>query len=291
MAWFIVCISLVLLQTTVAEKFEIVATSEPDGSCLTRERRDEIIQNTTASIQAILQEKYHNSCNGADHACGPGQWHCVAYLNMSDRSQQCPTAWREYSTNGIRACGRPVSLVGSCPAVFYSTGQQYNRVCGRAVGYQVGGPFAFTFEAWGRSIDSFYVYGVSITYGTPRNHIWTLAGGVTDLTRNDSGLLGYNCPCSDPPSSRFNPPSFVGDNYYCESGNSDASYVYHRLYSSDPLWDGQQCEVDCCSNGKSPPWFNVELSNSTTDDIEVRICGAEGTKDDTPIELLELYIQ
>ena len=143
----------------------------------------------------------------------------------------------------------------------------------------------------GRSIDSFYVYGVSITYGTPRNHIWTLAGGITDLTLTHPNLLGNNCPCSDPPSNRVNPPSFVGDNYYCESGNSGSWYVDYHLYSDDPLWDGQQCEVDCCSNGKSPPWFKVELNNSTTDDIEVRICNAEGTRDDTPIELLELYIQ
>ena len=114
---------------------------------------------------------------------------------------------------------------------------------------------------------------------------------MTDLTETLRHLLGANCPYSDPPSHRINPPSFVGDNYYCESGNSGSSYVDHHLHSSDPLWDGKQCEVDCCSNGKSPPWFSVELSNSTTDDIEVRIYNTEGTRDDTPIELLELYVQ
>ena len=29
--------------------------------------------------------------------CGDGPWHRVAYLNMSDPSQQCPSAWREYT--------------------------------------------------------------------------------------------------------------------------------------------------------------------------------------------------
>ena len=37
--------------------------------------------------------------------CGPGLWQRVAFLNMSDPSEQCPSAWREYS--GVRVCGRP----------------------------------------------------------------------------------------------------------------------------------------------------------------------------------------
>ena len=39
-------------------------------------------------------------------------------------------------------------------------------------------------------------------------------------------------------------------------------------------------------------WFSMELPSSSTDDIEVRICGNEGTdNEDTPIELMEIYIQ
>ena len=42
---------------------------------------------------------------------------------------------------------------------------------------------------------------------------------------------------------------------------------------------------------KTPPWFSVQLSDSTTDSIEVRICGDEDTgNENTPIELLEIYI-
>lgn len=64
------------------------------------------------------------------------------------------------------------------------------------------------------------------------------------------------------------------------------------FFEDDPVWDGKQCEGDCCSSGKSPPWFLVTLLNPTVDDIEVRICGDEGTdNEDTPIKLLEIYIQ
>jgi hypothetical protein len=43
---------------------------------------------------------------------------------------------------------------------------------------------------------------------------------------------------------------------------------------------------------KSPPWFSVQLPTRTTDRIEVRICADESTSnEDTPIQLLEIYVQ
>ena len=90
------------------------------------------------------------------------------------------------------------------------------------------------------------------------------------------------------------PPSFVVNNYYCESGNPSSTFEHTDVfrYTSDPLWDGQQCEGQCCSDGRTPPWFSVILANPTTDDVEVRICGTEcTTNEDTPISLMELYVQ
>jgi hypothetical protein len=161
-------------------------------------------------------------------------------------------------------------------------------VCGRAIGYQYGSTDAFSYLVVD-TIDSYYVYGISVTHGLPRNHIWTFAAG---LTEGHTTYQGPNCPCSNPghPSNVL-PPSFVGNNYYCESGNPGSSYIHYHLYSDDPLWDGQQCEGQCCSNGKSPPWFSVELPNPTADDIEVRICIAQPSFDDIKIQLLEFYVQ
>ena len=80
--------------------------------------------------------------------------------------------------------------------------------------------------------------------------------------------------------SSIGSPSFVGENYYCESGNLD-----------DKLWDGQMCEGSCCTGTKSPPWFSVQFPAPTNDMMEVRICGNESTdNEDNPIELIELYI-
>ena len=46
------------------------------------------------------------------------------------------------------------------------------------------------------------------------------------------------------------------------------------------------------SNGINPPWFRVALTSSTSDAIEVRICGNQVLEDeDSPIALIELYVQ
>jgi hypothetical protein len=153
---------------------------------------------------------------------------------------------------------------------------------------------AFGFSAVDQDdIDTYYVYGVSITHGSPRNHIWTLAAGISEGAHTTEG---WDCPCSNLSRTDNNnvpSPSFVGNDYYCESGNPTETYQFNRFYPNDPLWDGQQCEGQCCSttDGLSPPWFTVELPNPTTDDIEVRICIPESSRDDIIIKLLELYVQ
>ena len=263
----------------------VIPRTDGAGTCPSQEERSMAHENITRSVNAILLSMQFQSERSP---CGPGEWHRVAYLNMSDPTQQCPSAWREYNTSGVRACGRPVTNVGSCAQVQYpSNNSQYSRVCGRAIGYQYGTTDAFGNVALGRTIDSYYVYGVSFTHGSPRTHIWTLAAGLTE--RESISHAQYNCPCAH--QTMQVPPLFVGNDYYCESGNPTGTYITHHLYSEDPLWDGGQCEGECCSNGKSPPWFSVELTNPTTDDIEVRICCPQGTFDDVAIQLMELYIQ
>lgn len=224
--------------------------------------------------------------------CGAGLWNRVAFLNMSDPSQQCPSVWRLVTTGGVRACGRLDSSVPSCEGLLYSSISEYQRVCGRVIGYQFSHPDGFGFRPQDLSINNDttpYVDGLSITYGQPRNHIWTYASG---LSENSTYLTAANCPCS--PESGQGPPRYVGNNYYCESGNQNTnkdSFLF-SLYTDDKLYDGEQCEGTCCSGSRGPPWFSVSLTNPTTESIEVRICGDQPTVDeDTPIELLEIFVQ
>ena len=123
------------------------------------------------------------------------------------------------------------------------------------------------------SIDGPYVDGVSVTYGsTPRKHIWTYTSGY------------LTCPCNT--DSTYTSPSYVGNDYYCES--------LITIAISDPLWNGQQCdgaEAPCCTH-PNMPWFNKTLNETTTEDIEVRMCGDQPTSnEDTPLQVIELYVQ
>ena len=165
----------------------------------------------------------------------------------------------------------------------------YTRVCGRARGYQKGSTDQFTRfsdrEVNENNINAAYVDGLSITHGSPRQHVWMYVAGLTDR-----GSYSVNCPCTLTLGQA--PPSLVGSNYYCESGTED-NFNTDIYYLSDPLWDGNGCSSGntCCSN-INLPWFQYQLSQMTEDDIEVRICRDEDFDNEgILIDILELYIQ
>ena len=220
-----------------------------------------------------------------DHICAgvEGQWRRIAGINIS-AGDDCPTGWRKSSNNNVSFCIAPNDDAG-CYSTFFSTnGMSYQHVCGRARGYQKGIPDAFHGNR--DSINTYYVDGLSITYGNPRQHIWTYVAGA-------QGGLTYtccNCPCAATPGPA--PPSFVENNYYCESG-TETGFSVSAYYFSDPLWDGAGCSANntCCSN-TDQPWFHHQLSDMTQDDVEVRICRGDGfSNEDILVDILELYIQ
>ena len=140
--------------------------------------------------------------------CGghKGGWMRIANFNTGDRDN-CPTGWAKI-TSPVAACLPPRSNAGCYSVTFSTHSVPYGKLCGMAMGYQSGSTDGFAaYHFTKRSINGPYVDGISITYGTPRKHIWTYAVGNYERT---------NCPCSESPGR--SPPSFVHDNYYCKSG-------------------------------------------------------------------------
>ena len=239
------------------------------------------------SVVPLLQVNLSTS-----YSCGGSTgWRRVAYLNMSNSSQQCPSVWQEI-TSPFRVCGRRSTSGASCEGLNYTTGsEQYDQVCGRIIGYQIGTPNAFGGNGVigaPQSIDTYFLDGVSVTHGFPRQHIWSFAGGLQEVTFTYSQLT---CPCVN--GSTTVVPTFVGQNYFCETGITQWNGGYSFWPNGDPLWDGQGCgPTSSCCTFNSPPWFNVQLPSPTTNDIEVRICGdQEIANEDTPIEVIELYVK
>jgi len=259
-----------------------------DNQTCPSEEQQEIARNKVkTATRRLLRESVIPNLH-IDFFCdGSTGWRRVAYLNMSNPTQQCPSVWQEIATPH-RVCGKRAG--GGCEGLTYSTGsEQYDQVCGRIIGYQSGTPDAF--HGSSRSIDTTYLDGVSVTYGSPRQHIWSFAGGLHE----DSSVHPPNsCPCVTGSTNGNQIPSFVGQNYFCESGIARwdrRTFVFWP--NGDPLWDGQGCgPASSCCTFNSPPWFSVQLSSPSTDDIEVRICGDERNgNEDTPIQLIELYVK
>ena len=150
---------------------------------------------------------------------------------MSDPSQQCPFGWKEITTPH-RVCGRR-STSPSCEGLTYTTGsEQYNQVCGRIIGYQLRTPDAFNGAS--QSIDTYYLEGVSLTYSSPRQHIWSFVAGLDEV----STIPANSCPCVTGSTAGNRIPSFVGQNYFCESGITRWNYRSIFWPNGDPLWDG-----------------------------------------------------
>ena len=237
-----------------------------------------------------------------DASCGnmTGGWMRVAHIDMTNSSHQCPSglSLMTRSSTPRRVCDVTSYSSSSCPSNKYNThGVRYSHVYGRIKAYQNAYPIAFYYNSY-HSIDQAYVFGVSLTHGqNPRKHIWTFAGALDESSRDSNT---YRCPCSTNTSlqlSSFNIPSFIGNDYFCDTSLSDYwDNLLRAFVPTDPLWDGQGCgsSSTCCSVAdlctNSPPWFIKHLSSSTTDDVEMRVC-KPNTNGSTPIEIVELYVQ
>ena len=230
--------------------------------------------------------------------CGgiTGGWMRVAKLDLNNTTTQCPSGL-ELLTSPRRTCRIRRSASALCSSdTFPVAAVGYSKVCGRIRAYQIGTPDAFgNPDSSNRSsrgtIESNYVDGVSLTHGTsPRQYIWTFAGANSD----DEQDPGYICSCTNTALSSAVPPtpSFVGDDYFCDTGATTGSST-NVFHADDPLWDGAGCgsQSTCCSFN-NPPWFYKQLPQSTTNDIEMRVCRDESTaNEDFAIEVVEIYVQ
>ena len=193
----------------------------------------------------------------------------------------CPVGLEQLTAEGRKLCRKTVD--SGCSSVTISTnGVSYSKVCGLVYGYLKESSDAFAKWAFcgieGQppcTIDHPYMDGVSITHGSsPRQHIWTLTGS----------RAASLCPCGNNPT--VTAPSFIGQDYFCDVSDANTYSI------ADRLWDGQGCSSggeQCCQKAN---WFCKDLPQSTTDNIEFRLCTDEArSNEDVYIEDVEIYVQ
>ena len=238
--------------------------------------------STSQGVERVYCEMDTTNCGNIT-----GGWTRVAFIDMTDPGNSCPPELTPETQSSIRMCRTSRSGSGCTAFINYPVhGTAYKNICGRALGYQYGTGEAFRDYA-GRGHNtaaSHYADGLLVTRGTARHHVWTFAAGLS----KDYNYPCCNCPCALYPGPAA--PSFVGENYFCESGDI-GTWQYSQWYLDDPLWDSQGCPAGstCCNRGG--PWFSTSADQEVNDDIEVRIClYNDSTADDLGLEQLEIYI-
>ena len=265
----------------------LLSASDFSDSCQEIKQKQPCSNSGYYNIKGVLTYCHMEMlCNDVE-----GGWTRIDHFNISDSNVSCPSELKLNDEEEVRVCGRSNKRCSSIKIP--SNGISYSQVCGRVVGYQYGLPDAISKNNTNDSADarndinSYYVDGVSITQGDPRKHIWTLMAGNSSY--NNSG----NCPCNSSSSNEQEVQSFVGEDYFCESGNNLGQEKI-SLYANDPLWDGKNCsksEENCCLSS-SLPWFHKVFKYSSCDYIEIRLCGDEDpSMEDTPISFYEIFVK
>ena len=215
-------------------------------------------------LTASNDSAVHVYCDMTSLCNVAGPWMRVAYLNLTDNGQQCPSGLEQLTVSDTVTCGISDMGIG-CSNVNYpiDTIHPHTQVCGKVLGRVIGTPDGFEMHQRGGNLtlDDNYVDGVSLTHGEPRQHIWTFAA-VNSLT----GMRG----CDPPPSLQL-----LHSEYFCDVGPT-----------LDIVWEGSGSSLN------NPPWFYRQLQQPITDSIEMRVCRDEDrSNEDIGIEHIEIYVQ
>ncbi len=211
--------------------------------------------------------------------CGgvTGGWMRVAQLDTTTNPQYCPYPLSRNTQYGKNLCARGETAAGCSEVNYQTNGVAYNEVCGKVISYQWGstdGPTNF----FGADFNGAYIDGVSLTNGSPRQHIWSFLAL--------HGVEGTECRCRG-----VSLPSFVGNDYFCDTGDMNTAWQY--VFYNNPLWDGTGCGSDSeCCTFRNPPWFYKKLRASTGNNIDMRVCRDQVvTDEDVLIEKVDIFVR
>ena len=244
----------------------------PASSC--KEVADTSLWNTRSGLHWLTDGNtiFQAYCSNTISPSQSQGWMRAGYVRSS---HGCPDGLEEVTAGGKKLCAKTVD--DGCSSVIFPThGISYSKLCGLVYGYNEDTPDGFVRHPPCPSctIDDPYLDGVSITHGSPRQHIWSLAAGA----------FTGSCTCGVASQSII--PSFVKECFFCDAEGRN-TYTY-----SDRLWDKHDCLAGaeaCCEKGQ---WFCKDLPQATTDDIEFRLCTDQPRWDeDVYIEHVDIFLQ
>ena len=241
---------------------DVLSSSLPSGYYMVRSSSESIV-----SVYCNMTL----SCGGRT-----GGWIRVTQLDFSDTNISCLRNLSEHLIKNVRVCRKAEPTSGCSITTYFATHKvSYSIVCGKIKGYQMGS--ADGFERYGYRmqisttplLNSTYLDGVSLTHGNLTQHIWSFV--ATSYAFSNGVAIG-RCSCD---SDR---PAFVSSHFSC-----DQEIVRGSM---EVLWDGEGCR------NHNDMWFYRQLSQATTDDVEMRVCRDEDRgNEDILIQSVDIYIQ
>ena len=120
-----------------------------------------------ANAHITISGDFITTCAGVG-----GGWRRIVNINIS-AGDDCLGEWRKATHSNVGFCRVASDDWFTCSSANFSTnGISYQRVCGRARGYQKGDTVAIFGQPFRQPIDEDYASGLSITYNSnPRRHI------------------------------------------------------------------------------------------------------------------------
>ncbi len=169
----------------------------------------------------------------------------------------------DFSLNAQGYCVKNTRVLGfNVPTM----GIPFSEIRGGVSAYQSGSNDGFRRYVGGNSINQSYVDGISFTYSDNsgiRNHIFTYVIGQSQSGNRQS--------CPDVGGD--NPPSFVGSDFYCESGNPSAGFTFD--FYDEEILNGYQ--------------FRKSVQGNLVSALEVRLMNDQDTADEN-IALNGIYV-
>ncbi|HEU0034265.1 MAG TPA: fibrinogen-like YCDxxxxGGGW domain-containing protein [Kofleriaceae bacterium] len=210
---------------------------------------------------------------------GGGGW--TAALDFDALRDPCPAGWQPVAAAGPGCTvvdGAQISGVSIAPPL-----ASYREVMTTLLAFQRG--TADGYEGQG-SIDDAYLDGLSITVGTPRQHVASYAVGYDEAT--GCNMMGAcTCPCLGGIAA----PAFAPEAARrCEAGALSVS-IDGTVVFADPLFDGVELPAACAGEGRAEP-IQTLLGGATSDPIEARLMRNEIVQaEGLVLSRLELWVR